>query len=201
MQWETFGLPEFRSNWSIGPLVRWSIGPLVECRMLNVIKVKLLSERTSGVPPVIFTNSEGSHLWRRQLGTETMLIKHSLPWYVQCKSLLASLHDVQCTSYLTLWWFDSFYTIGNLYLIETYINMAIALKFLPHFVSSVSCLNNQSLLSLEPIWNIRWAKSRKRTSREVWLRGWKALKKWNSILRQLQRGDPVGVFDWSVFCF
>ena len=40
-------------HWSICPLVRWSIGPLVECRMLNVIKVKLLSERTSGVPPVI----------------------------------------------------------------------------------------------------------------------------------------------------
>ena len=32
------------------------IGPLVECQMLNVNKVKLLSERTSGVPrpPVIF---------------------------------------------------------------------------------------------------------------------------------------------------
>ena len=35
-------------------MVRWSIGPLVECRMLNVIKVKLLSERTSGVPSIIF---------------------------------------------------------------------------------------------------------------------------------------------------
>ena len=34
-------------HWSIGPLVHWSIGP-------NVNKVKLLSERTSGVPPVIF---------------------------------------------------------------------------------------------------------------------------------------------------
>ena len=34
--------------WSIGP---WSIGPLVECQMLSVNKVKLLSERTSGVPP------------------------------------------------------------------------------------------------------------------------------------------------------
>ena len=32
----------------------WSIGPLVECQMLNVDKGKLLSERTSGVPPVIF---------------------------------------------------------------------------------------------------------------------------------------------------
>ena len=41
-------------HWSIGPSVRWSIGPLVECWMFNVIKVKLLSERTSGVPPVIF---------------------------------------------------------------------------------------------------------------------------------------------------
>ena len=40
-------------RWSIGPLDYWSIGPLVECQMLNVNKVKLLSERTSGVPPVI----------------------------------------------------------------------------------------------------------------------------------------------------
>ena len=31
-----------------------SIGPLVEGQMLDVSKVKLLSERTSGVPPVIF---------------------------------------------------------------------------------------------------------------------------------------------------
>ena len=35
-------------------LVHWSIGPLVECQMLNVNKVKLLSDRTSRVPPVIF---------------------------------------------------------------------------------------------------------------------------------------------------
>ena len=41
-------------RWSIGPLDYWSIGPLVECQMLNVNKVKLLSERTSGVPPIIF---------------------------------------------------------------------------------------------------------------------------------------------------
>ena len=34
-------------HWSTGPLVRWSIGPLVECRMLNVIKVKLCRS----VPP------------------------------------------------------------------------------------------------------------------------------------------------------
>ena len=40
--------------WSIGPLDYWSIGPLVECQMLKVNKVKLLSERTSGVPLVIF---------------------------------------------------------------------------------------------------------------------------------------------------
>ena len=40
--------------WSIGPLDYWSIGPLSECQMLNVNKVKFLSERTSGVPPVIF---------------------------------------------------------------------------------------------------------------------------------------------------
>ena len=39
----------------VGPLDYWSIGPLVECQMLNVNKVKLLSERTSGVPPVIFS--------------------------------------------------------------------------------------------------------------------------------------------------
>ena len=38
----------------VGTLDYWSIGPLVECQMLNVNKVKLLSERTSGVPPVIF---------------------------------------------------------------------------------------------------------------------------------------------------
>ena len=65
-------------HWSIGPLVLlsigplvllsigqldyWHIGPLVECHMLNGNNVKLLSERTSGVPPVIFLmNSEGSH--------------------------------------------------------------------------------------------------------------------------------------------
>ena len=35
-------------NHSISPLVHWSIGP-------NINKVKLLSERTSGVPPVIFS--------------------------------------------------------------------------------------------------------------------------------------------------
>ena len=35
----------------------WSICPLVECQMLNVNKVQLLSERTSGVPPVIFLSS------------------------------------------------------------------------------------------------------------------------------------------------
>ena len=35
-------------HWSIGPLVNWSIVPLVECQM------SLLSERTSGAPPVIF---------------------------------------------------------------------------------------------------------------------------------------------------
>ena len=48
-------------QWSIGPLVPWFIGPLVECQMLNVNKVNLLSERTSGVPPVIFyTNHKSS---------------------------------------------------------------------------------------------------------------------------------------------
>ena len=41
-------------HWSIGPLVCWSIGPLVECQMLNVNKIQILSERNSGVPPVIF---------------------------------------------------------------------------------------------------------------------------------------------------
>ena len=40
------GSQEFLVYWSIGPLVYWSIGP----------KVTLLSERTSGVPPVIFTS-------------------------------------------------------------------------------------------------------------------------------------------------
>ena len=41
-------------HWTIGPMVRWFIGPLVECKLLNVNKIELLSERTSGVPPVIF---------------------------------------------------------------------------------------------------------------------------------------------------
>ena len=49
-------------HWSIGPLVRWSIGPLVESRMLNVIKVNLLSERISGVPPVIFVQELRKYL-------------------------------------------------------------------------------------------------------------------------------------------
>ena len=40
-------------HWSIGPLIHWSIGP-------NVNKVKLLSERTSGVPPVIFSSDRSS---------------------------------------------------------------------------------------------------------------------------------------------
>ena len=39
---------------SIGPLDYWNIGPFVECHMSNVNKVKLLSERISGVPPVMF---------------------------------------------------------------------------------------------------------------------------------------------------
>ena len=39
---------------SIGPLGHWSIGPLIECQMSKVNKGKLLSECTSGVPPVIF---------------------------------------------------------------------------------------------------------------------------------------------------
>ena len=54
-------------HWSISPLVRWSIGPLVECRMLNVSKVKLLSERTSGVPPVILSICQRESLSLRQL--------------------------------------------------------------------------------------------------------------------------------------
>ena len=41
-------------HWSVGPLDYWFIGPLVECQMLNVNKVNILTERTSGVPPVIF---------------------------------------------------------------------------------------------------------------------------------------------------
>ena len=35
-------------HWSIGPLVHWSIHPSVKCQIL------LLSERTTGAPPVIF---------------------------------------------------------------------------------------------------------------------------------------------------
>ena len=49
---------------SIGPLDHWSIGPLVECQMSKVNKVKLLSERTSGVPPVIIC---WSHIFVREL--------------------------------------------------------------------------------------------------------------------------------------
>ena len=48
-------------NHSISPLVHWSIGPLVHYWSIcpNVNKVKLLSERTSGVPPVIFNVNNG----------------------------------------------------------------------------------------------------------------------------------------------
>ena len=56
------GSQDFLIHWSIGQLVNWSIGPLVhwsialvECQMSKVNKVKLLSERTSGVLPVMFT--------------------------------------------------------------------------------------------------------------------------------------------------
>ena len=48
------GLQEFLVHWSVCPLVYWSIGPLVECQISKVNKVRILSERTSGVPPVIF---------------------------------------------------------------------------------------------------------------------------------------------------
>ena len=45
-------------HWSIGPLDYWFIGPLVECQMLNVNKVNILTEHTSGVPPVIFESAK-----------------------------------------------------------------------------------------------------------------------------------------------
>ena len=57
-------------HWSVSPLVHWSIGPLVhwlnvkfqksnvKYRMPNVNKSKLLSERISGAPPVIFLKSK-----------------------------------------------------------------------------------------------------------------------------------------------
>ena len=41
-------------HWTIGPLDHWTI----ECQISKVDKVKLLSERTSGVPPVIFYTIE-----------------------------------------------------------------------------------------------------------------------------------------------
>ena len=41
-------------HWSIGPLVHQSVGPLVQCQMSHVNKIKLLSERISRAPPVIF---------------------------------------------------------------------------------------------------------------------------------------------------
>ena len=85
-------------HWSIIPLVHWSIGSLVECQMLNVIKVKLLSERTSGVPPVIFAivtsitlvitlgsvlSSNSKHLllgWLNQLSSLSVSVGLSSIW-------------------------------------------------------------------------------------------------------------------------
>ena len=55
---DILGISSRSSRSSIGPLVHWSIGPLVhwlnvKYQMPIVNKVNLLSERTSGVPPVI----------------------------------------------------------------------------------------------------------------------------------------------------
>ena len=41
-------------HWTMKPLDHWSIGPLFECQISKVNKVNLLSDRTSGVPLVIF---------------------------------------------------------------------------------------------------------------------------------------------------
>ena len=52
--WQELYTTVGRSGRAKYQLYRWSIGPLIECPMLNVIKVNLLLERTSGVPPIIF---------------------------------------------------------------------------------------------------------------------------------------------------
>ena len=96
-------------SWSIGPLVHWSIGLLVQllnvkcqmsyviyqmsnnkykmskikCQMPKVNKVKLLSERTSGAPPVIFF-------------PERCWVKHSI-------NLFSFQYDGRHTFQLDLW--------------------------------------------------------------------------------------------------
>ena len=47
---------------TIGPFDHWSIGPLIECQMSKVNNVKFLSERISGVPPVIFFVASGQNV-------------------------------------------------------------------------------------------------------------------------------------------
>ena len=87
-------------HWFIGSLVHWSIGPLVECWMLNVIKVKLLSKRTSGVPPVIFKFPLSAILNRVDLvpGSGYWTYLKSVEanyWYICCKSAPNGLNQVR----------------------------------------------------------------------------------------------------------
>ena len=75
-------------HWSIGRLVHWTIGPLVHwsialvwCQMSKVNKVKLLSERTSGVPPVIFfiyKEQYEEHYWFPFVGVSLVTFHISL---------------------------------------------------------------------------------------------------------------------------
>ena len=79
-------------HWTIRPLVHWSIGPLfncslVECQMSKVNKVKLLSERTFGVPPVILSSDRSflrcaSTLWAATLAFSLSLC-HSVTTVIQ----------------------------------------------------------------------------------------------------------------------
>ena len=67
-------------RWTIGPLVHWSISQLAHWSIgPNVNKVKFLSERTSGVPPVIFltktTTKVSKHLEENWYKLETRKLK------------------------------------------------------------------------------------------------------------------------------
>ena len=111
-------------HWTIGPLDHWSVGLLVywlnvKCKISNVIcqmsnvknemsnvnKVKLLSKRTSGVPPVIFklhvTMFWGLEiLCRKGNNFATKILPYKTEWiYVWCIGCLE-----WCTWYLGWWW-------------------------------------------------------------------------------------------------
>ena len=82
---------------TIGPLDHWTIGLLdqlvhwsiVECQISKVNKVKLLSERTSGVPPVIFFSIKLKYLKQSSLSQklhEILFDKQS----ISCSSKIKS---------------------------------------------------------------------------------------------------------------